>query len=134
MRMKKTSLVLAAIIVGLLFTGCRTATLYNVVQAPVVATASSGISMEGVEKAIVRAGGGLGWRMQKVEEGLIKGTLNLRDHTAVVDIPYTTKEYSIKYTNSNNLKYNASENTIHKNYNGWIQNLDNAIRVRLSML
>lgn len=132
--MKNISLILAVLVVGLLFTGCRTAAVYNVSQAPVVATSSKIISMQDVEKAITRAGGGLGWRMQKVEEGLIKGTLNLRDHMAVVEVPYNTKEYSINYANSNNLKYNASENTIHKNYNGWIQNLDNAIRVQLNML
>lgn len=132
--MKKTSLILAALVVGLLFTGCRTASVYNVNQAPVVAASAKSISMENVEKAIIIAGSGLGWRMQKVEEGLIKGTLNLRDHMAVIEVPYNTKEYSINYANSNNLKYNASENTIHKNYNGWIQNLDNAIRVQLNML
>ena len=40
--------------------------------------------------------------------------------------------YSIDYKNSLNLKYDSTKNTIHKNYNGWIQNLDNAIQVQLS--
>ena len=55
-----------------------------------------------------------------------------RDHRAVVDVRYDTKTYSIKYKDSSNLQYDGT--SIHKNYNGWIQNLDNAIRARLTGL
>ena len=55
-------------------------------------------------------------------------------HTAIVEIPYTTKTYSIIYKDSTNLKYDAEKQTIHENYRGWIQNLDNAIKSRLSGL
>ena len=57
------------------------------------------------------------------------GTLALRTHVAVVDIQFDSKTYSIKYKDSTNLDYTG--NSIHKNYNGWIENLDNAIRVQL---
>ena len=87
---------------------------------------------EDVQKAIVRAGVGLGWEMKPVEPGLIVGTLHLRTHMAMVDIKYDTKNYSITYKDSSGLDYDG--HNIHKNYNGWIQNLDNGIRSQLTSL
>jgi hypothetical protein len=104
---------------------CRTATVYNVNDAPL--TTSKPATMAQVEAAIKRAGGGLGWQMKTVAPGHIVGRLPVRTHLAVVDITYTTKDFSIKYKNSNNLKYDAADNTIHSNYNGWVQNLEQAI-------
>jgi hypothetical protein len=67
----------------------------------------------------------------------IIGTLNLRAHQAVVDIAYDTKSYNIRYKSSKGLLYGEADHTsgqetreVHKNYNGWIENLDNAIRTQ----
>ena|SRR2546425_4343459 len=116
------------------FTSCRTGAIYNVVDAPVTTGNNKAPSLDEVTKAIVTAGKGLGWQMSIVQPGLIVGTLNIRSHQAVVDIPYTIKTYSIKYKNSSNLKYDAEKQTIHSNYSGWIQNLDNAIKLQLSSI
>ena len=77
---------------------------------------------------IRRAGAGLGWVMQDQGPGLMRGTLNVRTHQAVVDIPYDTRRFSIRYVTSTNLDYNGS--TIHRNYNSWVRNLQNAIVVQ----
>ena len=53
-----------------------------------------------------------------------------RAHTAVVEIPYSSSTYSIKYRSSVNLK--ESGGNIHKNYNGWIQNLTRGINAQLT--
>jgi hypothetical protein len=82
------------------------------------------------QQAILSAGNSLGWRMQPQGPGKIQGTLNLRDQSALVDIDYSATTYSIKYKDSSNLHYDG--NSIHKNYNGWIENLDRAIRNRLT--
>jgi hypothetical protein len=74
---------------------------------------------------IRRAGAGLGWRMEPQAPGLVRGTLNLRAHQAVVDIPYDTQRFSIRYVSSSNLDYDGR--SIHRNYNSWVQNLQNAI-------
>ena len=126
----RSSLVLAGIVVALLG-GCRSAAIYNVSAEPVVA--NKPVSMDDVQKAIVRAGAGLGWQMKPVEPGLIVGTLNLRTHMAMVDIRYDTKTYSITYKDSSSDLYYDGK-SIHKNYNGWIQNLDRGIRTQLSNL
>ena len=113
--------------------GCRTAPLYNVTNSAVPpVTSGKTLTLNNVTKAIVDAGMGLGWEMQVVRPGQITGTLHLRSHTAIVDIPYTTASYSIVYNSSQDLNYNPAQQTIHKNYNGWIQNLDKAIRGRLN--
>ena len=113
----------------LLLVGCRTADLYNVQNAP---GTSKAVSMEDVEMAIRRAGSGLGWQIVPKGPGKAEGTLVLRDHRAVVDITYDTKNYSILYKDSSNLQYDGK--TIHSNYNGWIQNLDKAIRKQLDLI
>ena len=74
---------------------------------------------------IKRAGAGLGWAMQDVYPGLIRGTLNVRSHQAVVDVPYTQTTFSVRYASSNNLDYSGSG--IHKNYNSWVKNLEQRI-------
>ncbi len=78
-----------------------------------------------VKTAIMFAGTSLGWKMAEVGPGLIQGTLNLRKHTAVVDIPYSATKYSIVYKSSINL--DEKDGHIHKNYNSWVQNLSNKI-------
>ena len=125
--------VLVTCLVLAVMAGCRGGgQIYNVKDAPVQTATGKEPSMEDVQKAIIAAGVGLGWQMAISKPGEIIGTLNLRSHQAVVTIPYTSKTYSILYKDSVNLKYNADKQTIHKNYTGWIQRLDEAIRSRLT--
>ncbi len=115
--------------------GCRGGgQIYNVKDAPVTTVTGKEVSLDQVTKAIVQAGSGLGWTMTVSKPGYIIGTLNIRSHTAVVEIPYTTKTYSILYKDSTNLKYDPKEQTIHRNYKGWIERLDTAIKSQLSGL
>ena len=114
----------------LLMAGCRSAPILDVVAAPV--TTTKPVSMSNMESAIIGAGTGLGWRMAPQTPGQIEGVLSLRDHRAVVTVSYDTKSYSIKYKDSSNLNYDGK--SIHKNYNGWVENLDRAIRSNLAAL
>ena len=125
--MLRRGLALVAVCSVLMLGACRTAPVMNVVDAPVVTTRS----VQQVERAIVSAGNSLGWRMQPQGPGKMQGTLILRDHRAIVDIEYTAKAYSIKHKESSaSLHYDGQ--SIHKNYNGWIENLDRGIRDRLA--
>lgn len=127
----KLALVLFLGLFALTIAGCRTAPVKEIPRTPVPAR---GASMAEVGKAIKAAGAGLGWVMKEKTPGLMIGTLYVRDHMAQVEIPYSTSSYSIRYKDSSNLKYNATDKTIHSNYVGWVQNLNNAIRVQLSMI
>jgi hypothetical protein len=125
-----------SLVIGVLFLaamGCRGGgQIYNVKDSAIATATGKEASLDQVTKAIVEAGAGLSWNMAVVKPGQIVGTLNVRSHQAVVDIVYNTKTYSITYKDSTNLKYDAEKNTIHENYRGWIQRLDNAIKSRLT--
>ncbi len=120
-----------ALLVGL-FAGCRTAPVYNVHNAAIVPAAGKTVSAEQVKKAIIRAGGGLGWVMKDAGDNQLEGTLHLRTHVAKVGITYSPTSYSIQYESSENLNYDGTN--IHSNYNGWIQNLQRQIQTQIGML
>jgi len=132
--MRKLLMLMIAAIATLSFLGCGTPPVYNVSNMSIATAGDKKASLEDVEKAIIRAGGALGWMIKKEKPGVLKGTLILRTHTAIVSIKCNTEEYSITYESSVNLDYNPANNTIHSNYNGWIQNLNKGIQVQLSML
>ena len=111
--------------------GCRTAPLYNVSDQAVVTNVSSYTNAD-VQKAIIRAGSSLGWNMKVTKPGHITATLHLRTHMAQVDIKYNKEKYSITYKDSDDLNYDGT--IIHKNYNGWVQNLDRDIKIQLNTL
>ena len=109
--------------------GCRGgAQIYEVKNTSIPSPSGKELTLEQVRKEIVAAG----WQMTDVKPGELLATYNIRSHQAIVAIPYTTKNYSILYKDSSNLKYDAAAKTIHQNYTGWIQRLDGAIRSRLS--
>lgn len=131
MRNQALKLILVVFACALVSACATRAPLYNVSAAP-VDVSKKNASLDEIGDAIRRAGASLGWQMKLVKPGLIAGTLNLRNHNANVNIPYSTKTYDITYKDSVNLDYDGT--TIHKNYNSWIQNLDRQIRANLSAL
>jgi len=128
--MKKNIFTVAIIGVLLVLGGCRSNPILNIQDAPIEIEAKH--SNKDIKKAIVLAGAGLGWKMNAKKKGHIIGTLYLRKHVAVVDIKYTKKNYSIVYNKSENLDYDGTN--IHKNYNGWIMNLNRQIQAQLSSI
>jgi len=109
--------------------GCTSRPVLNVAAEPVVVTPGKTATNDAVRDAILRAGTGLGWTMRASAPGVVNGSLHLRTHVAVIDVEYNTKSYNIVYRSSENL--DAANGQIHKNYNGWIENLNNAIRREL---
>ncbi|HSS46736.1 MAG TPA: hypothetical protein VLL03_04905 [Burkholderiales bacterium] len=120
------------IVAGILLVAACATPVLNVSNAPVQTGSGQKASLDGMGKAITRAGVALGWQMKTVKPGNIVGTLTLRGHTAVVEVTYDTQTYNITYKDSVNLNYDGKN--IHRNYNGWIQNLDRGIRAQLSTL
>ena len=124
--------VFAALVIAATMAACSTAPIKNVSDAVVPSAAGQSVNNAQVRAAIVRAGVALGWQMKDEGPNLLVGTLQLRSHTAVVEIPYSTTQYSIKYRSSVGLDEKGG--AIHKNYNGWIQNLTNGINAQVSAL
>ena len=101
----------------LLLAACTSKPLVNVVNEPL----ASEQSMATVHDAIFAAGHAHGWHMKDAGDTSIVATLNLRTHRAVVDIDYSTTEFSITYVDSDDL--NSKGGNIHRNYNRWVNNL-----------
>ena len=112
-------------------TGCYTAApIMNVSNTTVIGPAGTPLSAEQVRGAIIRAGASLGWVIVDARPGVLNGRLVLRTHTADVEIPYSPTSYSITYKSSINLDEGGGK--IHRNYNGWIQNLNRNINAQLA--
>ena len=126
----RTAVAVAA--AALLVAACPTVPIQNLTDEPVASPSGKHFSATQVRSAIMTAGTSLGWRITDAGPGRLEGTLHLREHTAVVDIPYSATKYSILYKSSE--KLDASGGNIHKNYNGWVQNLDRQIRAELSRM
>lgn len=125
-----TAAILAAATMASQAACMRCAPIQNVSDAPVPSVSGKPLTNDEVRKAIMRAGATLGWQMKADAPGKVTGTLNVRKHTAVVEIPYSTRSYSINYKSSVNL--NEEEGQIHNNYNGWVRNLAKGIDANLA--
>jgi hypothetical protein len=130
MHARQIRFAIAAVILGL--AACAAVPVYNVSNAPATGASGKALQASQVRQAIVTAGSPLGWSIADAGPGRLEGVLRRRDHTAVVDIPYSTTAYSNQFKSGENLK--AADGNIHKNYNGWVQNLDRNIRAELSRL
>ena len=118
---------------ALVFAGCGTVQpIQDVEKSPIVLTPGKTVNMTQVTTAIMRAGSRLGWQMQPEGPGRLSGRINVRTHSAVIDVQHDNKSYTIKYRDSVGL--NAKDGMIHRNYNSWIQNLDKNIRAELTLL
>jgi hypothetical protein len=129
------SMSMGAILACLLLTaviGCRAGgQVYEVKDAPV--ESAKPLTLDQVQKAIIDAGIKQTWIMTPIKPGEMLGEYNVQSHQIHVLIPYTTKNYSILYKDSSNLRYDPVKRTIHVNYAKWIERLDNEIKARLKM-
>lgn len=119
---------LALLVAAVLITGCasRTAPIQNVSQ-----TVAQSYSDQQMQRAIVEAGAANHWVISPAGPGVMNGLLAERGHTANIRITYTANSYRIDYVSSTNLK--ADSGQIHRNYNRWIQNLNQGIQTRLAV-
>lgn len=90
----------------------------NVTGSPI----PPGLDAAKVEKAIILGGMQRGWLSTKVADGHLQATINLRKHSATVDIQWDQSSYLITYKDSQNLKFKDAK--IHGNYNVWVRNLN----------
>ena len=142
-------MILAAVFLPISGCAVKFIPMYNLKDQPI----SPGLSEEQVKKAIVRAAVTSGWQIVELEPGRLVGTLQVRTHKIIVDIPYSTENYSIEYKNSIEMKVycNASDKEnqfvtvtdgnpktcfpgpqfIHINYQKWVDILKQAIEIAL---
>src|SRR5207244_9767057 len=127
--MQRTPSFLALLLTFVLAAFNTLAPISNVGNVAINAQSNRPLNPQEVRGAILRAGAGLGWVMKDDGPNQMTGTLVLRTHTAQVEIPYSSASYAIRYKSSVNLM--AADGKIHRNYNGWVQNLTRGINAQL---
>jgi len=77
-----------------------------------------------------------GWTVRSSQPGKMVADIDIRGkHGATIDVNYTPTQVAIKLRDSRNLKEGFDREgtpVIHKNYNGWVQNLQQDIQRNLN--
>ena len=110
--------------------GCTSRPIANVTGEPVVVAPGKTATNDNVRDAIMRAGAGLGWKMRPAGPGVVTGEMSVSNkHWVTIDVQHTPTTYNIVYRSSTNM--NERNGEINRNYNIWVQSLNNAIRAEL---
>lgn len=88
------------------------------------------VNEEKMKQTIVAALNKREWVVQRLSPQLVQAEINVRNKFhAEIDIRYTATSYAITYRDSRDLGY--KDGKIHRNYNRWVNNLDNDIKAGL---
>lgn len=88
------------------------------------------VSAEKMQQIIVAALQKREWTVQRLSPQLVQAEITVRSqYHAEIDIHYTRNSYAITYRDSRDLGY--KDGKIHRNYNRWVNNLDNDIMTGL---
>ncbi|USG62666.1 hypothetical protein NBZ79_06705 [Sneathiella marina] len=86
-----------------------------------------------IGEGIIAAGKSKKWKMQELEPGVVRGTLDVRGkHQAVVDVVFNNRQYAINYVSSRELLSQGAR--IHRSYNAWVRELENSIGSSLNYM
>ncbi|SDQ63875.1 hypothetical protein SAMN04490186_1318 [Pseudomonas grimontii] len=92
--------------------------------------ANAQVSEEKMKTVIVNALQKREWNVQRLSPQLVQAEITVRNqYYAAIDIRYTRNSYAITYRDSRELGY--KDGKIHRNYNRWVNNLDNDIMAGL---
>lgn len=97
--------------------------IQNPANIPVSWNADGKPTLERIQRAMIAGCAQRGWQCQATKPGEIRAVLHVRQHMAEALIAFNTESFSISYVNSSELRYNATEKTIHRKYNLWVVNL-----------
>lgn len=127
----RKAVIAAATVVAIAACASARVPVQNYQNVPI--EAKSNPTLEQVGKAIVAGSLAAGWQANEIRPGSIVALYKIRTHTAVVDIAYTTKAYNITFKDGDpGLKYDGQ--SIHQNYNDWVQSLERVIRAHVNSL
>ena len=98
---------------------CRSAPIRDVIDAP-LPEAWSRLSVDQADEAIWRAGRKVGWEIERLSPGVLRGTWRYKHYTAVVTITHDRRTLSIRYEESDHL---LRDGEIHSNYNVMVERL-----------
>ncbi len=87
-------------------------------------TDGSGFSLEEVRALIMNGCTRRQWKPEYEGGSVITCSILVRGrHFVKVEIPFSQVDYSIFYLDSDQMDYNPQKQSIHRKYNGWVNNL-----------
>ena len=95
---------------------------------------------EDVRQAILAAAGATGrkWAISEPTPGRMLATYHVRTHTVVTEVLYSGSQFSVRYSDSINMKYApggpSGSGVIHPFYNQWVQDFVQAVRLELNRI
>lgn len=94
------------------------------------------LTLEQVRKVILQAASQRHWTASERDKNRIRLSYARGSHSAIVDVAYTAKKYSILYVDSANLNYDTKDGgpVIHPTYNSWVTSLKQGIDLGLKTL
>jgi len=106
-------------------------------NVPVAVAPGKMASPASVKEAIIAAARNKAWEVTEQSSGKLVATLHVRGkHTVVTEITYNAENFSLKYRDSTNMKYEAAgkdgKPAIHPFYNRWVIELKDAITKELA--
>jgi len=118
-------------VVAVTVVGCnRVQPIYNV-EGQAFPSIVESLDQKEIEQAIVRAGNSRDWIISPNPDGSLDGLLMPRQHVAKIRIEFDQHGFSIQYKDSEELLYSGGK--IHRNYNRWVRNLEDAILQEVSL-
>ena len=109
----------------------RTAGMGNFDNLPVTNAKGEPASPAQMKAAVIQGAAARGWTLSDIRNDRAIATIQVRGkHTVTTDVLFTAGQVSVKYKDSVNMNYTGNE--IHPNYNAWVQNLVDSIRVAAS--
>ena len=94
-----------------------------------IGSSTKNMSNNQIADTIIRAGLKRDWIIRRTGPNTLQARVDVRTHTAVVDIKFSKQSFSITYNSSKNLNYRNGN--IHRNYNRWVNKLENDIVIAL---
>lgn len=117
-------IILGLLVTALFVVGCSS----NPKIVTTTGEAPAGLSTADVKAAVLEGCNGRGWACKDLGNNTIEGSIWVRGkHFVKVNISVSQGSFSIDYADSENLQYDAEENTIHKGYQSWVTNLSGDI-------
>lgn len=113
------------LIASIAFVRAEAARVENLVDLAVPSrTDGTDFSLEEVRALIMSGCTERGWKAEYESESVISCSILVRSrHWVKVEIPFSETSYSILYLDSSEMDYNPRNQSIHRKYNGWVNNL-----------
>jgi len=109
----------------------RTTGMANFDNLPVTNAKGEPAADAQLKAAVIQGAAARGWTLSDVRNDRAVANIQVRGkHTVTIDVLWAAGQVTVKYKDSVNMNYSGNE--IHPNYNAWVQNLVDSIRVAAS--